>query len=343
LDTRGLNRIELVGQRLAKAGAGCCWEDVSAFAEAHGLGLPVTVSSRHATVGGTISVGGFGPTSISRGALAEHIASLDVVTGKGDVLSVGPNSHAELFETCVGGFGTCAVITSATIRLEPTRPWIVLRNEYRPDRADIGLLAVEIARSPWDWCRIVHLNDSQRWKIELGHRHSERPDDVPGTVVVHRPDRLLFDREDAFSGCSLPKGTYRLWADFVLPSQSAQRFFEANRSLFTDARVCPASNSLLLNPKRPRTFPLLPLPEAPALQTFGFYGTVRSEQSNHYVRLLDNAAESCLGFGGRQYLHGYHADGEDSYRRLYGDALFRRLMATKRRFDPAGLLGPGDW
>jgi cytokinin dehydrogenase len=73
------------------------------------------------TVGGLLSVGGIGPGSHRHGALIANVASLDVVTGHGEIRSCSRTSNRNLYDAVLGGLGQCGIIVTAELELRPVR------------------------------------------------------------------------------------------------------------------------------------------------------------------------------------------------------------------------------
>lgn len=118
LDTRRLDRIDVPHEGSIWVGAGATWRDVLRHCAQVGKCPPVLTDYLGLSVGGTLSVGGFGPASSSRGLQVDHVLELEVVTSSGQVITCSPSHHGELFDACRAGFGQFAVITRACLRLE---------------------------------------------------------------------------------------------------------------------------------------------------------------------------------------------------------------------------------
>jgi FAD/FMN-containing dehydrogenase len=88
-------------------------------ADSAGLRTPVTTDVNLLTVGGTLSTGGLGGTTFAVGMQVDHVLELDVVTGRGDLVTCSPNRNKELFHAVLGGQGQCGIIVRAVIPLVP--------------------------------------------------------------------------------------------------------------------------------------------------------------------------------------------------------------------------------
>ncbi|GGK06682.1 hypothetical protein GCM10010123_40580 [Pilimelia anulata] len=204
LDTSALAGCALGADGTATLGAGIGWGAAHRRLAAAGAALPVVPSSEHATPGGTLSVGGYGPTSPFAGSLADAVESLDLVLGTGEVLRATPDGpYAEIFRYALCGLGRIAVIVAARLRLGRHRPHLLLRHVTdddpaaagpggaRSDRAgsgaaagddevvraalrgDAGAARAVLADGRWVLWRLARSTATGRWRTELG-----RPADV---------------------------------------------------------------------------------------------------------------------------------------------------------------------
>ena len=96
--------------------AGATWSDVLAATLPAGLTPPVLPDYLELSVGGTLAVGGVGGTTSMFGMVSDTVAELDVVTGRGEMLTCSPARNADLFDMVRAGLGQVGVITRATLR-----------------------------------------------------------------------------------------------------------------------------------------------------------------------------------------------------------------------------------
>ncbi|GKV27650.1 hypothetical protein SLEP1_g36789 [Rubroshorea leprosula] len=88
----------------------------------------------HLTVGGTLSNAGISGQAFRHGPQINNVHQLEVVTGKGEVLTCSENQNADLFYGVLGGLGQFGIITQARLSLGPAQKmvkWIrVLYSEF---------------------------------------------------------------------------------------------------------------------------------------------------------------------------------------------------------------------
>ncbi|OMO51120.1 hypothetical protein CCACVL1_29990 [Corchorus capsularis] len=88
----------------------------------------------HLTVGGTLSNAGISGQAFRHGPQINNVYQLEVVTGRGEVLTCSEKQNADLFYGVLGGLGQFGIITRARISLRPAEKmvkWIrVLYSEF---------------------------------------------------------------------------------------------------------------------------------------------------------------------------------------------------------------------
>ncbi|KAG2671742.1 hypothetical protein I3760_13G009400 [Carya illinoinensis] len=73
----------------------------------------------HLTVGGTLSNAGVSGQAFWHGPQISNVHQLEVVTGKGEVVTCSEKQNSDLFHGVLGGLGQFGIITRARIALEP--------------------------------------------------------------------------------------------------------------------------------------------------------------------------------------------------------------------------------
>ncbi|XP_047326884.1 cytokinin dehydrogenase 5-like [Impatiens glandulifera] len=99
---------------------GQMWIDVLMFCvDGYGLAPKSWTDYLYLTVGGTLSNGGISGQAFSFGPQISNVLELDVVTGKGELLTCSEEINSELFHAVLGGLGQFGIITRARISLQP--------------------------------------------------------------------------------------------------------------------------------------------------------------------------------------------------------------------------------
>ncbi|OIV99755.1 hypothetical protein TanjilG_26093 [Lupinus angustifolius] len=91
------------------------------------------------SVGGTLSNAGISGQSFRFGPQISNVHELDVVTGKGDLVTCSKEKNSDLFYAVLGGLGQFGIITRARIALGPAPTRARLNESNAPDYLE-GLL-----------------------------------------------------------------------------------------------------------------------------------------------------------------------------------------------------------
>ncbi len=77
----------------------------------------ITPGTRFVTVGGAIANDVHGKAHHVDGSFIESVLSLEILTGKGEILEISRKKHPDLFNATFGGLGLTGIILSAKIKL----------------------------------------------------------------------------------------------------------------------------------------------------------------------------------------------------------------------------------
>ncbi|KAK0571067.1 hypothetical protein LWI29_010525 [Acer saccharum] len=103
----------------ADVGGEQLWIDVLNATLGHGLAPPSWTDYLYLTVGGTLSNAGISGQTFRYGPQISNVYELDVVTGKGELVTCSAYKNSDLFYAVLGGLGQFGIITRARIALEP--------------------------------------------------------------------------------------------------------------------------------------------------------------------------------------------------------------------------------
>ena len=110
-----INELKLQqNKKIIEVQAGATWEKVQTHLDKYHLSVAEMQSYRNFSVGGSISVNCHG-RGMKYGTIADTIISLLVLTSDGRIFKVSRTQNVDLFKAVVGGYGTVAIIVSATL------------------------------------------------------------------------------------------------------------------------------------------------------------------------------------------------------------------------------------
>ncbi|KAK1407462.1 hypothetical protein QVD17_39078 [Tagetes erecta] len=115
-------RLTVVSQKMmyVDVWGGELWIDVLKTTLKFGLSPKSWTDYLYLSVGGTLSNGGISGQAFNHGPQISNVYEMDVVTGRGDVVTCSMDQNPELFYSVLGGLGQFGIITRARIALEPS-------------------------------------------------------------------------------------------------------------------------------------------------------------------------------------------------------------------------------
>ena len=105
--------------------------------------LSVTPGTSYVTIGGAIASDVHGKNHHLAGTFGQHVTSLNILLGTGEVVTTSPQHHADLFHSTCGGMGLTGIIISATIQLLPIRSSLICQKTIKADCIEAACDAFE--------------------------------------------------------------------------------------------------------------------------------------------------------------------------------------------------------
>lgn len=336
IETRHLNNLQIERESII-CGGGSKWGDIQNILVRREQTVPVLINRHDTTVGGTLSVGGFGGTSLRRGPQAAHVEELSILSRQGKLIQAKKGDPIFAFALC--GLGRVGVILEAKIPLIPYLQWTKIEHRWFSETFSLLEIAKMVAaESDWDHCKIIFSLNTRQWKLVLGSDHHERPVELASNQELHQNYyRYCFEKEAAFVSvyarshfdrCRIPRpsSTAQIWADYLLPAESADTFFAEVRSRLSDGTCLRNCHGTVLCGQQGLRdlLPLAPVPRSSLIVTIGTYTVVPKYASFDYLARFDYLAEFCLSLGGAVYLHGAHPRDNAFFERQFGSDVIRR-------------------
>jgi FAD/FMN-containing dehydrogenase len=124
-----------VAAKRCTAEPGVTFADLVATTFPLGLVPAVVPELRTITVGGAVTGASLESSSFKYGGFHDSCVAYEVLTAKGELLSVTPNTL--LFQMMHGSFGTLGLLTKLTFELVPARPFVHLVHEHYATLGDM--------------------------------------------------------------------------------------------------------------------------------------------------------------------------------------------------------------
>ncbi len=301
--------------------ARCRWSGVVRALHAAGRTLPVATNHLGTTVGGTLSAGGFGVASVAGGAQIDHVERLRLLLSSGDAVECSRTERPDLFALALGGQGRAGVIETAVMRTVPWRPRARISVS-----AHGSLPALVESLQPLAGDE-VSLSDFFFAEWTGGAFTAVRGNAVEdGEIAVES----WFDFAEASSPAAPPAaGPCHVWSDYVFDFEGLARFADhVDLGLSLGLLTSHLSRIYLLclaSPPAGLRSPFDPRP-AGSVRSFGiglYYTLPQGDEAavDRARFIQDSLLDTCLRFGGRPYLAGYHRLGPEREAQLYGAAL----------------------
>jgi len=130
LDTSGLTGVIAIDAqaRTADVAGMCTYDDLVTATLRQGLAPLVVPQLKTITLGGAVTGLGIESTSFRNGLPHESVLEMDILTGAGEVLTVSPTEHTDLYRAFPNSYGTLGYAVRLCIELEPVKPLVALRH-----------------------------------------------------------------------------------------------------------------------------------------------------------------------------------------------------------------------
>lgn len=347
-------KIQPGAEARVRVSAGARWEAVEEHLNRSGWTCPVLTDYLDLSIGGTLSVGGYGVRSITRGAQVDHVRCFRLVLASGERIPCSPEENPELFRMVLAGLAPLGVISevefSAARAVNTCELYTVRHDTWRELAELVGDLALgempqldaafavrepgeERLRSVWGFDR--HAGKSTpSWPPNRALAATE----LAARELVAEPRFRTHRRRQALLA-RFPDHV-RLWQDFVCDARSFPRL-AAVLDMLPALPCVPFQYALLIGKgAQSSRFPFEAAPGGNE-QLFvgvGLYFFVPRSDELLVARVraqLARVLESCLAIGGRPYRYGGACTlSESVVRGVYGSAQYDSFVALKRDLDP---------
>ncbi|HKV13374.1 MAG TPA: FAD-binding protein [Thermoanaerobaculia bacterium] len=382
LDTAVMNTIHEIDEagETATVDCGVVWRDLVTATLEKGMVPRVLTNNLGVQISGTLSMAGLGVASFRYGAQADNAVELQVVTGKGEIVTCSREQNADLFNVVRCGLGQFGVITRAKVRLRKCKATV---RKYYLLYDDLGVLMEDVKKimdpgnptfsSLESWCTpclqgIKKIGEGMelgegmqtfaQWfypvHLTVDFDAGEEPD-TPAVLAglspyrhVHTEDFTQYEfanRMDPVFELWRRSGYWDMahpWMESILPWESSREFIEGVLAQTPPQALGPGGH-ILLWPAYTRTSdaPLFMHPEGDFVMGWGILPGVPARFLEMALTRLDMASELSIFYGGKRYLSGYITfNTAEKWAQHFGDR-WPMILEAKKKFDPDGILAPG--
>ncbi|MGY3204786.1 FAD-binding protein [Streptomyces sp. TE5632] len=327
--------------RLVEVPSGITWLELEKWLNQHGRANPVLPSYLHLTVGGTLSIGGFGLGSIRSGLQIDQVREIEIVDGTGRTHRCSGRENSELFRFALGGVGQAGFIRTAVLRtISREAAGHVSRVEHS-GLLDLVKYLPSVAREP-GVRGYFGMYDRTSWYSQVSWAADAAESAAPGQAHPAPDYALLLHREvDQHLSPLLQGETHaNLWADYVLDEAGLERFAATLEGLISEPPLTETLISLyFLVVRRPEPaipFVFAPVLDAPVQYGIGVFASAASSDSravSETRQVQRQLLEICAEVGGRPYLYGAHTLDEELLQTFYGAPALRGLEELRVRHE----------
>ncbi len=354
-----------------EAGGRMYWGNVNRRLKRFTATVPVLTDYLDLTVGGTLSVGGYGIRSVAHGSQADSVEAVRLIRPDGNAVWCSSTENPELFRFCFGSLGQVGVIERALVRVEELPGKVCISRRYYRNTDPLARVLESFTRisgllPDHFWACITsaeilaEYGYSGHSEEEAGKRAGEVIPDLDAARceefrALAEYNELIHRMRAEWVESNLYH--YRVWCDYMFDYGPAMEFLE-----FLSKTIVPRNLGvvyvLAVRVGRRTNAPLLPHnfssgKLSPAMRfgaglsrmRFGFglycmvppgdaYGLARAKASH------EECLDRCLALGGRPYRYGWCPLTEKEKERLYGPDL-AALRALRKEIDPNGILDNG--
>jgi FAD/FMN-containing dehydrogenase len=358
---RELARVREISREHAWVDAGLRWSALLEQTLPLGLTPPTLTDYLHLSVGGTLSVGGIGGETHRCGAQVDNVLELEVVTGLGEMTRCSRSLNPELFDACRAGLGQVAVITGARIPLIPARESVrTFKLAYDNLEALLTDLTSLAATGDLDH---LYANITQRgargWDYEMvatrgASPRTTRDEEAPLAVARHAVRvascemsyRDFAHRVDGYADWMRATGAWDLphpWFDVFLPASRAAPAIARELDRLTPDQL--GAGGILLYPVR-RSRSSAPLLRLPSEEHTFLFDVLRNGsddplRTQGLVEANGRSYRELVQEGATLYPIGATPMSAADWAHHFG-AAWPSFASAKRRFDPYGILTPGQ-
>lgn len=363
VDMTTLATVHEVNSTNALVDGGTRWLDLLVQTIPQGLTPPTLVDFLELSIGGTLSLGGIGSQAFRFGPQVDNVVELQVVTGKGDLVTCSATLNTSLFEAARSGLGQFGLIVRARVRLIAAPPNARLYHAFYSNLTGfLSDLEKLIDDKRFDTVQGFAVPDGAgSWLFQLeatkNFSPGNEPDDAsllnglafnPGTQSAQ--DMTYFDylnRLAPLIAFLRQIGVWDFphpWVNLFVPAANAETLIGETLANLTVDDV--GQGPILIYPFNRELF-RAPFFRVPDSRHFFIFSLLRNavpptpERAAELVAANRILFDRAVSLGGKRYPNDSvpmtRHDWQKHYQPLWGD-----FVSVKRHFDPSEILTPGQ-
>lgn len=346
--------IEL-GEDFVDAPGHWTWSRVESELRAVGRDLVVATSSLDTTVGGTLSVGGFGIRSVRWGPQVDQVRAMRLICATGDSVWCSPTKNSDLFHSALTGLGQVGIIDRVRMATRERHDYLAGITCQHENFSELASYLVPIVErgSSLDYCAALAKQGTIESFVARCHRSDaearQHLDELPTFGLATAQRAVIPTERFEVSERAMPLERWRscrnLWCDYCFDAEAFLRF-----AAFVDATLGTSIREHLayvmsIAPRRgvPLALDMRPSSDRHVYSIGLFYSVpgddapaVRRARECHVLAL-----DACIALGGRPYLYGLWGGAGGlaaaQLKAIYGST-YERLSRVRRRVDPLAIL-----
>ena len=326
------------------------------------LTSPVLTDYLELTVGGTLSVGGYGLRSFQYGGQVDNIIDMELILPEGSKIRCSARENFDIFRYALCGLGQLGLINK--VRFKPINykritvvfyifcrtinefisySRTILESEIKQEIDHFsaywayGGFIFEIGKSFEDENKVEY-NALSR-KIDKHFKFYKKSTFYDYHFNIHKA-RKNWVEQYGFS--------HHLWEDYIFDIRQLKEFlFQTITIDMIDKyqNILPVLYILACDCKKTKNIPFSPTygNEDKIVYGVGFYYMVKIGDTNNLriaKKQLEENMYNCLNLGGRPYLYGWHGLSEHQKNYLYRND-YVKLKELKKKYDPNNIINPG--
>lgn len=363
IEMAALAEIHEINEHDAWVDAGVRWIDLLEATVPLGKSPPTLTDHIDLSVGGTLCVGGSGGQTFRHGLQVDNLLELQVVTGRGKLVTCSPTHRADLFDSVRAGLGQFGIIVRARVRLVDVPAMVRTYTAVYPDAASLTADQVMVVQDGrFDYVEGAAFPDGAGgWLFSLEAAKyfdpAAPPDDaallaslsfLPGTAASSDASYFDFANRLAPAIAFLKSiGVWALphpWLNLFLPGGEAAVFVQDTLDALTVDDVGQGPILLYPFPRTVSTAQFLPLPASDVVFLLAVLRNSLPYIPGHLTTQLRqnrDIYDAARALGSTQYAIGSIPFGPGDWVDHFGP-LWADFVAAKNEYDPDRVLTPGQ-